>query len=339
MIRNLLFVLFSVVGCVGIAKADAFGQAHEALRAFVRAYPAYTEAYEMYGDTHVRAMVEIRQAERWGKISDEIFVNAVLPPVSLYERWVDWRPTLQPLAEEITREAKTPLEAAMLLNRHLWKRIDLVYSRERDFPNQDPLHSIRIHKASCSGLSIVLVDACRSVGIPARVVGCLWKNKPGNHSWVEVYSEGVWYPLGAFEDSPPDQLWFANDAAAAVAEDERYAIYATRLVHQNESAPVLFYGWGVPAENVTARYLKAEKVEASQTCYTVHFAAEREGVRVVVPLEVNGMRYETPGPLRDANDYITLQVPMGETITFTLDGQSFTRPLRAGAIYVEQLKK
>lgn len=336
-------LMLPLLGCSNLVEAastlddkslDAcYGQAHEALRGYVRAYPFYTDAYETYGDAHVRAMVEIRTNARWGNISDDLFLNAVLPPVSLREKWVDWRPVLQPLAEEITKEAKTPLEGALLLNRHLWKRINVVYSTGRDFPNQDPLHSMRINKASCSGLSIILVDACRSVGIPARVVGCLWRKKPGNHSWVEVYSEGEWYTLGAFEDTPPNDVWFANDAAQADPNALEYSIYATRLVPL-EKEPLLFYGWGVPAENVTARYLKVkEKTEG----VTIHIAAERNGARVEVPLMVNGETLQTPGPLRDLNDYATVTVPAGETITFTLDGKTFTRPLKDGAIFVEQL--
>ena len=34
--------------------------------------------------------------------------------------------------------------------------------------NQSPQESIEQGKATCTGLSIILVDACRAVGIPAR---------------------------------------------------------------------------------------------------------------------------------------------------------------------------
>lgn len=329
------FILLLTFACPlwGLAQIDLHGQAHEALRQYVRLFPQYTEAYETYGDAHVRAMVDVYEAKRWGEIPEEIFLNAILPPVSLRERWVDWRPTLQPLAEALVKEAKTPLEGAMLINRHLWKQIDVVYSTQRDFPNQDPLHSIRIHKASCSGLSILLIDACRSVGIPARLVGCLWRKKPGNHSWVEIYSEGQWYPLGAFEDCPPTDLWFANDAAQADPNDEAYAIYATRLVLA--PSQLRFYGWGVPAENVTVHYLRQPPAVEGVRIY---IAAERNGARVAVPVTVGDETKTTPGPLRDLNDFATFLVPSGETVTFTLDGKTITRPLTPGAIFIETLE-
>ncbi len=268
--------------------------------------------------------VTLLRAERpWGEAAPELHREYVAPRTSLGEPEVDWEPVLRPLAEEITRDAKTSLEAAMLLNRHLWKRIGVIYSTKRDKPNQDPLHSIRIGLASCSGLSIILVDACRSIGIPARVVGCMWRHKPGNHTWVEIWSEGEWYPLGAFEDCPPEELWFLNDAAEALADDPRYAIYAARATPSPDGT--YFYGWGVPADNITARYLKA--FPESSKMARVFIAAERAGQRVAVPFTVQGKVYMTPGPLRDLNDYTTLELPIGEV--FAVEFEAQTIPIRA----------
>jgi transglutaminase-like putative cysteine protease len=43
------------------------------------------------------------------------------------------------------------------------------------------------------------VDACRSVGIPARVAGTpMWTNMRGNHTWVEVWDRD-WHFIGAAE--------------------------------------------------------------------------------------------------------------------------------------------
>ncbi len=266
----------------------------------------------------------------WG-IDDVTLLNEyVLPRTSLGEPAVSWEPVLRPIAEELTRGAKTPLDAAILLNRHLWKRIGVIYSTKRDKPNQDPLHSIRIGMASCSGLSILLVDACRSVGIPARVVGCWWRHKPGNHTWVEVWSEGDWHPLGAFEDVPPEKLWFLDDAAQARAEDPRYAIYAARATPSPDGT--IFYGWNVPAENVTARYLRPVSSEVR-----VYVAAERNGERVAVPFTVDGKVYYTPGPLRDLNDMTLLTFPSNTLFTLEIEGQRLIRKATPNARFIEQL--
>ena len=260
-------------------------------------------------ETSHRAAMEALygEANPWGVNDPALFREYIAPLTSLGETPVDWLPVLRPIAQELTAGAKTPLEAAMRLNRDLWKRVGVIYSTKRDKPNQDPLHSMRIGMASCSGLSILLVDACRSVGIPARVVGCRWRNKPGNHTWVEVWSDGAWYPLGAFEDCPPDKLWFLADAAEATDDDPRYAIYAARATP--DAAGTVFYGWGVPAERVTDRYIRKETPATEGV--RVHIAAERDGARVAVPFVVDGKRYVTPGPLQDLNDYTTLTLPPG----------------------------
>ncbi len=271
------------------------------------------------------------QGNRWEAVSEADLREYVLPLTSLGEDEVDWLPILQPLAQELTAEATSPLEAAILINRHMWKRINVIYSTQRDKPNQDPLHSMRIGLASCSGLSILLVDACRSVGIPARVVGCMWRLKPGNHSWVEVKSGGKWYPLGAFEDCPPDQLWFLGDAAAADATDPRFTIYAARKTPLNGT---YFFGWGVPAENVTHLYVKAPTVA---TGCKVYFAVERKGARVAVPFVVNGKTYQSPGPLQDMNDYAEVILPAAGPFTVELEGKTYHYEAKAHQIIVEQL--
>jgi hypothetical protein len=281
--------------------------------------------------THQAALQEaFTQGNRWEAIRAEDLREFVLPLTSLGEDEADWLPALRPLAVELTAEAKSPLEAAMLLNRHLWKRIHVIYSTKREKANQDPLHSMRIGLASCSGLSILLVDACRSIGIPARVVGCVWRLKPGNHSWVEVKSAGKWYPLGAFEDCPPESLWFLGDAAAADANDPRYAIYAARAT----SDGTRFFGWNVPAENVTAHYVKQTPVV--EGC-KIFYAIEQAGARVALPFEVNGLTYTSPGPLQDMNDYAEIMLPNAGAFEVKLLGKSYRYEGQNNQIIVEQL--
>lgn len=275
--------------------------------------------------------LEYAQGNRWETYSEAHLNEYVLPLTSLGETETAWLATLQPIACEITAIATSPLDAAMLLNRHLWKRIGVIYSTKREKANQDPLHSMRLGLASCSGLSILLVDACRSVGIPARVVGCVWKEKPGNHSWVEVWSGGVWHPLGAFEDVPSDQLWFLADAAKAVEKDPKYAIYAACAT----SGDTIFYGWNVPAVNVTARYTRKDTSMA--TDFHVYFAVERRGERVAVPFTVNGVQYTTPGPLQDLNDYAVIVLPQQMPFEVCLLGKTYHYDCASGTIIVEKL--
>lgn len=279
--------------------------------------------------------LETLAVNRWGIQNETLLREYILPQTSLGEDCVDWLPILQPIAEEIAHNAQTPFEAATLLNRHLWQRTGVIYSTRRDKANQDPLHSMRIGMASCSGLSILLADACRSLGIPARLVGCQWRLKPGNHTWVEVWSNGQWFPLGAAEDVPPEKLWFLGDAAAADPQNPRYAIYATRATRTPESTT--FWGWGVPADNVTTRYLRPTATTPPPGLVRIHIAAERNGHRIALPFTCNGQTYRTPGPLQDLNDYTTLLLPENTDFTLIIDGHAFTHRATPNAIFVERL--
>ncbi len=281
---------------------------------------------------HAAQMAErFPKGNSWENVPPEILREWVWPLTSLGEDEVDWFPVLEPLARKLTQGCETSLAAARKLNRELWGRVGVIYSTKRDKANQDPLHSMRIGMASCSGLSILLIDACRSVGIPARLVGCQWREKPGNHSWVEVFSGGRWFALGAAEDCAPEALWFLPDAAAALADEPRYAIYAARATLLPDGTR--FYGWGVPAENVTARYVGKARPRGVR----VHIAAERGGERVAVPFRVEGKTYVTPGPLQDMNDYATVLFPSNQVFTLEIGGRKVRRRAEPGAIYVEQL--
>ena len=72
--------------------------------------------------------------------------------------------------------------------------------------------------ATCTGLSIMLVEACRAVGVPARMAGIAsWPGRGGNHTWVEVWDDG-WHFVGAAEPDAKglDHAWFVGDAAKAI---------------------------------------------------------------------------------------------------------------------------
>jgi len=54
----------------------------------------------------------------------------------------------------------------------------------------DPMSIISYGYASCTGLSILLINALRTFGIPSRLVGTpAWNGEVenGNHNWVEVW--------------------------------------------------------------------------------------------------------------------------------------------------------
>jgi len=202
----------------------------------------------------------------WAKdVPDEIFLNYVLPYACLNERRDAWRKQFFERFSAMVADCKTAGEAAIKLNKGIYDELKVHYSKERPKADQSPLESIEAGKASCTGLSILLVDACRAVGVPARVVGTpLWVGTGGNHTWVEVWDDG-WHSIGASESSALDKTWFGKKAAGQIASDPKHAIYAASFAKTGLSFPLVFapsvkY---VNAVNVTARYVDAVQETAS----------------------------------------------------------------------------
>ncbi len=117
---------------------------------------------------------------------------------------------------------------------------------------------MRQNMASCSGLSILLVDAFRAVGIPARVAGTPnWHDNRGNHNWCEVWIDGKWY----FTEYYPNRLneaWFFADAGKADKNDRQHAIFATSFAPAEDYFPLVWDStiYYVHAKNVTERYVQ-----------------------------------------------------------------------------------
>jgi lysophospholipase L1-like esterase/dienelactone hydrolase len=209
-------------------------------------------------DQEVHQAFQAFESAPWRQdISEDLFLEYILPYRQLDEPFEAWRSQLRETALPIIKGYKNITEAALALNKELFKKLNVIYSTKRNRANQGPSETIATGLASCTGLSILLADACRSVGIPARVAGIAeWPDGPGNHSWVEIWDKG-WHFLGAAE---PDEkglnhAWFKGRASSAIPGG-RHAIWAASFVKTNTLFPLV---WNpkqkfVFAEDVTARY-------------------------------------------------------------------------------------
>jgi hypothetical protein len=178
----------------------------------------------------------------WGKaIAEELFLNDVLPYANLNERRDRWRRDFYDRFLPLVKRCRTPGEAAMKLNAELFPAVKVQYhATKRPKPDQSPYESIEAHYASCSGLSILLVDACRAVCVPARVAGTpLWVDRSGNHNWVEVWDR-EWHFVGAAEPGPLDRTWFAGKAAKADPDRPVHRIYAASFRRGDVSFPLVW---------------------------------------------------------------------------------------------------
>ena len=212
-----------------------------------------------YAEKNCRLAAEAR-ASAPEAYPDDIYLDYVLPHTVIREGVDDWRASFRERFSPIVAGMTNAYDAAVALDRTIWDMIGVHYSTLRDQARQTPSHSIRTGKASCTGISIILIDACRALGIPARLVGCNWTTIPGNHSWVEVYSGGRWRTLASGEKEREDAIWFLDYADRADSSRPETRIYASRYSPSPEG--ILFWRtWehpsqisDVPADDVTRRY-------------------------------------------------------------------------------------
>ncbi len=221
----------------------------------------------------------------------DVFLNDVLPYASLNEKRDGSRARLREIAAPLVKDCRTPGEAAGVLNRKIFGIVKVKYSTSRKKPDQSALESMESGVATCSGLSILLVEACRSVGVPARVAGTpMWTNLRGNHTWVEVW-DGGWHFTGAAEPDGKglDHGWFAGDAAAADDTKPEFRIYASSFKKTDLAFPLVWdmgIDW-VPAVNVTSRYAtKAKKPEPGRVRVLVRVLDKPQGHRVPAKVTV-----------------------------------------------------
>ena len=220
--------------------------------------------------TNTKFAYRARRELPWGKdVPEELFLNDVLPYCHVDETRDAWRQQLFERCVPLVKDCKTPAEAVQKLNTVLFPQLKVGYSTARRAPNQGPFETIESGKASCTGLSILLADACRAVGIPARLAGTAnWSDKRGNHTWVEVW-DGRWRFTGACEPDPNglDRGWFTADAARAQKDVPEHAIFATSFKATGAVFPLVWdrKSTAVPGVNVTDRYAKSTNTDAARS--------------------------------------------------------------------------
>jgi hypothetical protein len=179
--------------------------------------------------------------------------------------------------------------------------------------------------ASCTGLSILLIDACRSIGVPARFVGTpMWYNNAGNHSWVEIWDDG-WHYTGAAEPTADElnNVWFSGLARRAVEGHPKYGIYAATWARSELHFPM---DWmpemrDYNAVDVTLNYI--QNIDDSLVPIRIR-ALDSSGKRKPVTVVVTGeddFSFEgtSKSEACDLNDHLTLMLPRGKDFTIKTD--------------------
>jgi predicted peptidase len=250
---------------------------------------------------HITYAYRARETFPWaGDIPENIFLNDVLPYANLDEHRDAWRKPLFERFGKLVEDCTSAGEAAIKLNTTIFKELNVKYSRERSKPSRSALEVMQEGKASCTGLSILLVSACRAVGIPARVVGTpVWVDGGGNHTWVEIWDNG-WHSIGAAESQALNRTWFTQRASQQIADNPKHAIYATSFQQTDTHFPLVWAprNRSVYAVNVTDTYAINEATTATRTTIEEVLAGQTLAGLLAKP--------ETAGMLIQANDLAQL---------------------------------
>jgi hypothetical protein len=179
----------------------------------------------------------VRDIYSWAEtVPKNIWKNYVLPYANVNEARENWRPLLHEKLSRLvvndTFHANGTAQAVAVLNDQLWSELRKpqtgIYFKSDQTPFLlDPMSVLTYGFASCTGVSILFVDALRAVGVPARLVGTpMWNGNAseGNHNWVEIYmgpGEGLDGDAWTFIEGKPAQgahetltnacdKWFCN---------------------------------------------------------------------------------------------------------------------------------
>ena len=212
-------------------------------------------------------------------ISKTMYYEYVLPFQNVNEARTNWRPLLHSKLEPFLQtllecqaakdEVVTVEEVVHTVNDNLWTVLtnnadsSPIYFKHGQTPLiYDPMSIITFGYASCTGLSILLVNALRAVGIPARLSGtAAWNGleEHGNHSWIEFWgSDSQWHIMESLPASgkhpgeggdiwDPCQWWFCNEDKV-----KGTTFYAARLDRSLAEGVIFPMGWDLRNRDVVA---------------------------------------------------------------------------------------
>ena len=273
---------------------------------------------------NVALAYQARALVPWGaRLPEDVFLDAVLPHASLTEPRDSMRREFFTRYLPLAKNCQTPGEAALLVNKTLFKDYKVVYNTRRLRTDQSSKESIAQGMATCTGLSIMLVEACRAVGIPARVAGIAsWPGRGGNHTWVEVW-DGGWHFVGAAEPDAAglDHAWFVGDAAKAVKDVPRNALWAATYKPTGSHFPLAWDDSAlINAENVTDRYKPSAGAAAAPKPPRLMVEVKQGGQRVEAEVEALDratgatlLSGKSLGPQADVNLHLCRPAAPGES--------------------------
>ncbi|KAL7576271.1 hypothetical protein ACA910_018097 [Epithemia clementina (nom. ined.)] len=268
----------------------------------------------MIGETIAYALQAKIEFDYSDRIPEEVFREYVLNYANTNEARSNWRPLLWKKLRSLIQQQQQQqqqqqppnnykndiADVVQTVNANLWSILapadqNVIYFKSQSTPLIfDPMSILAFGYASCTGTSILLVNALRTLGVPARLVGtAAWNQQrsKGNHNWVEVWvndddnydddddgrihdttTNGRWYFVEPSLSTDPNtaatvvddltrdpcQRWFCHRSQFTGHESNTTLVYAARL---EPAAHSTFYplAWewtnqAVPGEDVSHYY-------------------------------------------------------------------------------------
>ena len=192
---------------------------------------------------------------QWGQnIPQEIRESYLEPNQVLSETPCDWRQKVQGIFAPAVKHCTTAREAVMHIAANMSALTGTYYSAKRRKQDMNALEALEEKQISCTGQTILMVCAFRSIGIPARAVGIpTWNHVRGNHTWPEVWLDGEWQMI-EFNEKDFNTGWVMENIGMLDASN-----IWQRIVAQNPKGDMIFpvgdmLRNNIAAEDVTERY-------------------------------------------------------------------------------------
>lgn len=292
-------------------------------------------------EQEVDEALSARSGFAWAEgIPWEIYRNNVLPYAVIDEARDSWRSDLKQMMAPVVENCRTDREAILTIASRIGEVTKVKYSIDREKPNQSPKESMKSGLVSCTGQSILLVGALRSVGIPARLAGVLqWSHFPGNHTWVEAWCSDRWEMI-EWNEKDFNTPWVMENIGMLDISKKVHKVIATSWGGGDAAFPLIWRygenegslsapssGASVPGIDVTERYMELSKKwygrnpspGNSQRLYVDFRHVEPSGKVVRKPARVllkDGEGRElgrgiTPSPENDMRQFLQLSIPLG----------------------------
>ena len=238
----------------------------------------------LVGETILYALQSKIEFQYADELPIQIFRQYVLNYANANEARSNWRPLFWQKLRFLVQPTDNIPSVVHTLNANMWKILspvgqDLIYFKASSTPLVfDPMSILAFGYASCTGTAIMLVNALRTMGVPARLVGtAAWNQQRsmGNHNWVEVWYMGSWYfvepSLSNDPFTPPELVddlfrdpctrWFCGRAQFTGNLSNTTLVFAATLEPSLHSISFpLAWEWsnrGVPGEDVSQFYQNA----------------------------------------------------------------------------------